>query len=158
MLLISLDFFDKAKRQRFFDDLSDDDEYQNMTEEERNEKMTPQSMNSKLNLDGAVSLDDSSDDEAIVNSKKLAKNRKKAKIESDDEDVDEGIESPARDDSDDFDFDIPDFDQDQNHDQDANVENQITQHVDMQMTEAQMKNIKIPQSMPAQVYFFLLQI
>ena len=61
------EFFEKAKRQRFFDDLSDDDEYQNMTEEERNEKMAPKSMTSKLNLDGAVSFDDeSSDEEQIV--------------------------------------------------------------------------------------------
>ena len=65
--IVFSEFFEKAKRQRFFDDLSDDDEYQNMTEEERNEKMAPKSMTSKLNLDGAVSLDDeSSDEEQIV--------------------------------------------------------------------------------------------
>ena len=54
-----------SKKQRFFDDLSDDEDYQQMTEAERNERMAP-----KLNLDGHVTDDNDSDDEIIAAPKK----------------------------------------------------------------------------------------
>ena len=54
-----------SKRQRFFDDLSDDEDYQQMTDAERNERMAP-----RLNLDGHATDDDESDDEIITASVK----------------------------------------------------------------------------------------